>query len=557
MNRREYEQLMMLVVELGLATRQDIENSRAEATRRGMPSPWTVLRSQGKLTQSQYEILDNIRRAKVDFDRGCQDLKRAARESRSDAENPSRPSTQTSRDRISKLSDVPMHTPLPVRPHARRGSDGILARRSIPARDVIDPVADIPTEDPSGTRGGERTFVKKPSQQYSVPTTPQDNPANPTITPPPDVTPPAPSNLAAPPAAPQRPAPRPTASQASNHNTSQSDVNNDQVGVGELLGKQLGRYQIVKLIGQGASGAVFMAQHLYLNMPVAVKILDPPLAKKRPELIARFMHEGRSAARIRHQNVVRVHDCDFVNDFHLLVMEYLEGRTLHQIIRRNGPFPERKAHWLMLESARGLRAVHKAGLVHRDVKPDNILMTREREVKILDLGLSKWLNEAFDHTDTAPNAKLGTPAYRSPEQTYNAAEVDFRADVFSLGASFYHIVTGTIPSFGPKIHELIKGRPPVNMQHPEGIAWPTISEPVANLIDHMIRHHPDERPTSYEELLAEFDTVEDWFYNQPSEDRPEDEKPIRPDTNVDEVASETPTQAIKRSLFGGLFGGGG
>ncbi|MDQ4006075.1 MAG: Stk1 family PASTA domain-containing Ser/Thr kinase [Actinomycetota bacterium] len=204
-----------------------------------------------------------------------------------------------------------------------------------------------------------------------------------------------------------------------------------------------GRYELEAVLGQGGMARVFRGTDRVLNRTVAVKVLSPQFADD-DQFVARFRREAQAAAGLNHPNIVSVYDTGSQGEVHFIVMEYVEGRTLRDVIRQEGPLlPERGAE--ITESvARGLAAAHESGLVHRDVKPGNIMITREGEVKVMDFGIART---SSGDTLTQTAAILGTASYLSPEQAQGES-VDLRSDIYSVGCVLYEMLTGRPPFTG-------------------------------------------------------------------------------------------------------------
>lgn len=192
-------------------------------------------------------------------------------------------------------------------------------------------------------------------------------------------------------------------------------------------------------LGEGGMGAVFRGYHLNLDLDVAVKCLKRIGGVQEQQLVERFRREARSGARLRHPGVMQVYDVRQTEGLHYLVMEFIEGETVRERIHRKGPLSWQEAVSIALPAARALAEVHRQNIVHRDIKPDNIMISSAGEVKLMDLGLAK---PAFDLGVTASQAAFGTPQYMPPEQWRDAREVGPAADVYSLGASLYCMIMG-------------------------------------------------------------------------------------------------------------------
>jgi tRNA A-37 threonylcarbamoyl transferase component Bud32 len=216
-----------------------------------------------------------------------------------------------------------------------------------------------------------------------------------------------------------------------------------QVDAGDVVGD---RYRIVRPIGHGAMGKVFLAENQAIGLRVAIKLLKPELLAN-PDFRLRFKHEAEAVAAIQHQNVARFLDL-IVGDPTFLVMEFVDGPTLHQVIHREGKLPPRRAADIAVRLAWGLHAAHKAGVIHRDLKPSNILLQPDEEAgevpKIIDFGLAKTATAAPSAPLTRAGQIVGTPQYMAPEQIARK-EVDARTDVYALGSVLYAMLCGRPP----------------------------------------------------------------------------------------------------------------
>jgi serine/threonine-protein kinase len=209
--------------------------------------------------------------------------------------------------------------------------------------------------------------------------------------------------------------------------------------------------RLVRLLGEGGMGSVWVADHLTLGTQVAVKFLSANLAKEQAS-IARFAHEATAAAQIKSQHVVQIFDHGvFDGGLPYMVMELLEGEDLNRRLERTGPMPVDELSRVVTQVCRALGKAHAVGIIHRDIKPDNIfLLDQDGElfVKVLDFGIAKRTNQAHSKVVTTTGAMVGTPYYMSPEQMFSSKHVDFRADLWSLGVVAYHCLTGHVPFEG-------------------------------------------------------------------------------------------------------------
>jgi serine/threonine protein kinase len=204
----------------------------------------------------------------------------------------------------------------------------------------------------------------------------------------------------------------------------------------------IGDYELLDKIADGGMGAVYRARQISTGMQVALKLVARHLAKNRV-LMQRFRQEYNAAAAINHPNVVRALDFGFHLEAPYMVMEYVEGETLGQRVEREGRIPSQEAVQIISQIAQALHKAHKNGLIHRDVKPDNILLTPTGQAKLADLGLVKEVDAELNLTRTGRG--LGTPHFMAPEQFRDAKNVDLRCDIYSLGATLYTMVTGEVP----------------------------------------------------------------------------------------------------------------
>ena len=269
---------------------------------------------------------------------------------------------------------------------------------------------------------------------------------------------------------------------------------------GGLVGKTLGRFQFISELGRGASGSVFLAQHLTLGIPVAVKVLSSQLAMLDARHIERFQQEARAAMRLSHPGIVRVHDLDLVDGLYLIVMEYVDGMTVADHIKLSGAMPESLALVVTKGVAEALEAALEERIIHRDVKPANIMLTKTRRVKLADLGLAKALGSGDRLGETGVNAILGTPHYFSPEQARDAASVDHRADIYSLGCTLYHMLTGHVPYQGSGLSDVIRQHesapiPDARAERPE------LSRRAADLARWMMAKDVSQRPQDYATVI--------------------------------------------------------
>ncbi len=261
----------------------------------------------------------------------------------------------------------------------------------------------------------------------------------------------------------------------------------------------LGSYIIIERLGGGGMGEVFKARNWKMGTTVALKIIRKDRISDTTAL-ERFHREIRAAAKLAHPNIVRAFDADEVGGTHLFVMEYVEGTDLAKLIKVHGPLPVEQACDFMRQAASGLQHAFERGMVHRDIKPHNLLATVDRQqetvVKILDMGLARvsQVNEEGDSTSsmTQEGAILGTPDYIAPEQAKESHTVDIRADLYSLGCTFYFVLTGSVPfPKGSLLQKLYKHQ----FDEPAGIETlrPEVPEYVRGVVRKLMAKQPEQR----------------------------------------------------------------
>ena len=269
-------------------------------------------------------------------------------------------------------------------------------------------------------------------------------------------------------------------------------------------GERFRGYQVERLLGRGGLGAVYLVRHELLDTLFALKVLYPDVAVNRPEYVKRFLREAKLATRVRHPNLVAVHDCgiDETKGLYYLVMDYVSGGDLRGTIAFSGKLEPARAARIIAQAAGALSAAQAFDVVHRDLKPENIMLQADGSVKLVDLGIAKAKNLG-DTFATKTASVFGTPAYVSPEQAIDAAKVDFRADIYSLGIVFFEMVTGHLPYEGKNpAQQLVKILSPEPVPDPREFE-PSVPERVVEVIRHMTAKKVDERTESYARLFQE------------------------------------------------------
>ncbi len=214
---------------------------------------------------------------------------------------------------------------------------------------------------------------------------------------------------------------------------------------GKYKGFFLGKHKLLGHIGSGGMSSVYLAEHMKMHDLRAIKVL-PQSKLGKSSYLARFQQEAKAIASLNHPNVVRAHDIDNQGDTHYIVMEYVDGDDLQTIVKKNGPLPFDKVAEYIAQAAQGLQHAHEVGLIHRDVKPANVLINSAGKVKLLDLGLALFADDEQASLTIDFNDKvLGTADYLAPEQALNSHKVDHRADQYGLGCTMYFLLTGQPP----------------------------------------------------------------------------------------------------------------
>jgi tRNA A-37 threonylcarbamoyl transferase component Bud32 len=272
----------------------------------------------------------------------------------------------------------------------------------------------------------------------------------------------------------------------------------------------LGQYVLLERLGEGGMGQVFKARHRNLGRVVALKLIRKERLDN-PDAVRRFQREVRAAAALSHPNIVLAYDADQIGGTHLLVMEYVEGSTdLARLVRKHGPLPVCRACEYARQAALGLQHAHERGLVHRDVKPHNLLLTADGHVvKVLDMGLARLDHPPGDDwssTMTQEGVVMGTPDYLAPEQALASHTVDVRADLYSLGCTLYFLLTGKVPFPGGTLAEkLLKHQ----LQEPRPLAQlrPDVPPGVAAVVRKLMAKRPGDRYQTPAEVAAALSSV--------------------------------------------------
>ena len=268
----------------------------------------------------------------------------------------------------------------------------------------------------------------------------------------------------------------------------------------EPLPERFGPYRVISLLGTGGMGRVYLALDEALDREVALKTLLPALAADT-EFVARFTREARAAASLNHPNITQIYATGQEGPIPYFAMELIRGRSLEGLVRQQGAIEARFAMTLIRQSATGLKHAADRGLIHRDVKPSNLMLAGDGVVKITDFGLAKAAGA--DTGLTATGQVLGSPGYISPEQAQGGT-LDRRSDIYSLGAAFYHLVAGRLPFQAPTAVAMILKHMNEPLRSPRALNA-EVPFPVAAIIQKMMAKRPGERFQDYDALIAAID----------------------------------------------------
>ena len=264
-------------------------------------------------------------------------------------------------------------------------------------------------------------------------------------------------------------------------------------------------YKILTKIGQGAMGSIYKALQISMDRIVAIKCLAPKYSQN-DKFRERFLREARAVARLNHPNIIQGIDVGESNGVHYFAMEYIDGPTVGELLKRGGALDEKRALNIVTQIGRALHHAFGHGIIHRDIKPDNIMLTREGVAKLCDLGLAKIPKDEGDASGTRPGASMGTPYYIAPEQARGEQNVDTRADIYSLGASFYHMAAGEVPFPGQSAADVISKHltEPVT---PPRAKNPLVSGAVDFVVVKMMQKGREDRYQTPAELVRDLEAI--------------------------------------------------
>jgi len=267
---------------------------------------------------------------------------------------------------------------------------------------------------------------------------------------------------------------------------------------------QIPGYKILGKIGAGAMAIVYKARQLSLNRIVAIKVLPKRFSENR-EYVERFYKEGQAAAKLNHSNIVQAFDVGEAGGYHYFVLEYVEGKTLYDDLSAGKVFAEDEALDIIMQGADALLHAHSCGLIHRDVKPKNIMINTAGVAKLADMGLARATTDIKTAQSEAGKA-YGTPYYIAPEQIRGQIDIDGRADIYGLGATLYHMLTGRVPFMAEDPSDVMKKHLREQLIPPDHINT-SLSAGISEVIEIMMAKRKDDRYKNVQELLTDLEAV--------------------------------------------------
>ncbi|MEM6333346.1 MAG: protein kinase [Planctomycetota bacterium] len=268
--------------------------------------------------------------------------------------------------------------------------------------------------------------------------------------------------------------------------------------------RQIPGYKMLERLGAGAMATVYRAKQVSLDRNVAIKILPKKFSSNK-QFIERFYAEGKAAAKLNHPNIVGAVDVGLAGDTHYFVMEFVDGLTVYDELVKHGRYSEKRALEIAIGVGKALEHAHKAGFIHRDVKPKNIMITKQGVVKLADMGLARAVSDR-EAAEAEAGKAFGTPYYISPEQIRGEVDVDERADIYGLGCTLYHMVTGKVPFDGPNpsavMHKHLR-----NEATPPDQINPELSNGLAEVVESAMSKDRKSRYASAADMLIDLEAV--------------------------------------------------
>ncbi len=267
---------------------------------------------------------------------------------------------------------------------------------------------------------------------------------------------------------------------------------------------QIPGYQILGKLGAGAMAVVYKAKQISLDRVVAIKIL-PKRFTENPEYVERFYKEGQAAGKLNHPNIVQAVDVGEAGGYHYFVMECVNGKTIYDDLSKNGAMKERDALIIAIQVAKALAHAHKQGLIHRDVKPKNIMINEDNVVKLADMGLARATSDV-ELAEAEKGKAYGTPYYIAPEQIRGEVDIDGRADIYGLGATLYHMVTGRVPFMADDPSDVMRKHLKADLIPPDHINT-ALSAGISEVIEVTMAKDKNDRYGNCDELIEDLEAV--------------------------------------------------
>ncbi len=286
--------------------------------------------------------------------------------------------------------------------------------------------------------------------------------------------------------------------------TNQAERLKDTIKESKAAAHQIPGYKILGKLGAGAMAIVYKGKQLSLNRTVAIKVL-PKRFSENSEYVERFYKEGQAAGKLNHNNIVQAFDVGEAGGYHYFVMEYVEGKTLYEDLAAGKVFGEEEALDIIIQVANALAHAHACGLIHRDVKPKNVMINIAGVVKLADMGLARETTD-IEAAQTEEGKAYGTPYYIAPEQIRGEIDLDRRADIYGLGATFYHMVTGRVPFMAKDPSDVMRKHLREQLIPPDHINT-SLSAGTSEIIEVMMAKNKDDRYNTVEELLVDLKAV--------------------------------------------------
>ena len=281
----------------------------------------------------------------------------------------------------------------------------------------------------------------------------------------------------------------------------QSPTRKAAAGSRSTAPKRIGRYRIERTLGSGGMGTVYLAEDTKLGRTVALKVMVKT-ASTPPNLIHRFLAEARTAAKLRHPNIVTVYDSGEADGFLYLALEYIDGPDIERVLRKQGAIPPQRSLEIIQQITQAVDHAHSAGVVHRDIKPSNILLRRDGSATLTDMGLARAVGETSASNITRAGFTVGTVDYMAPEQARSSRAADARSDLYSLGCTWFHMLTGRVPypagDLTNKLRAHATGPPP----DPREVV-PSVPTGIVAVIQRLMAQRPEDRYSTSHELLKD------------------------------------------------------